>query len=138
MVYRPYFARWRRLDFNLCTINFDLFSLFFFFLLCSHVLHLLQFIILKGFRKRKYAHHLPLNEKSKYAAKLSSYLLLQTHLLQVTNNIKTDMLMITKVIHPRTLDSLLFVKSPRIFLSLAIAMMVKSIGTATMPLITAV
>src|SRR5215210_1294838 len=120
MVYRPYFARWRRLDFNLCTINFDLFSLFFFFLLCSHVLHL------------------PLNEKSKYAAKLSSYLLLQTHLLQVTNNIKTDMLMITKVIHPRTLDSLLFVKSPRIFLSLAIAMMVKSIGTATMPLITAV
>jgi hypothetical protein len=46
--------------------------------------------------------------------------------------------MITKAIHPRTLDNLLFVIPPRIFLSLAILIMTKSIGTATIPLITAV
>jgi hypothetical protein len=36
----------------------------------------------------------------------SSFLSLRTHLPQVTNNIMTDMLMITKAIHPRTLNSL--------------------------------
>jgi hypothetical protein len=50
----------------------------------------------------------------------------------------TDIPIITKVNHPITLDHILLVLYPRIFLSLAIFIIVNRIGTATTPFITAV
>src|SRR2546428_6957608 len=57
---------------------------------------------------------------------------------QVTNIMITDIPIITNVNHPITLDTRLLVLSFSIFLSFAIFITAKRIGTATMPLITAV